>query len=287
MEKKNKKSRLWVNILGIPLLISCIYFGDTSIHLGKDFYLPTFSLFIYIVMFLSMVEWLNLLDIKSYSLRAINLLAIFFIFYCLAFASIDFHSPYWLGLLFVIIVHGLIISIFHILVLTKNSLLQISSSIFGVLWIGLFIGSMIVVRHLEAGFQLTLMMFLSVWICDTFAFIFGSRYGEKKIIPRVSPNKTWLGSICGFIGSFIVPLIFHSYYPIEGFLLFDYLLCGFIFGLFGQLGDLFESLLKREVKIKDTSNILHGHGGVLDRFDSLSFASPVLLIFLIIKYYIS
>jgi len=110
---------------------------------------------------------------------------------------------------------------------------------------------------------------------------------EKKIIPRVSPNKTWLGSICGFIGSFIVPLIFHSYYPIEGFLLFDYLLCGFIFGLFGQLGDLFESLLKREVNIKDTSNILHGHGGVLDRFDSLSFASPVLLIFLIIKYYIS
>ena len=277
MKNKNKKSRLWVNVLGIPLLLSCIYYGDTGIPLGKHYFLPLFSLFIYIVMFLSMSEWLNLVDIKSLRLRAINLLSIFFIFYYLFIG-------YWVGLLLVIMTHGLIISIFHILVLTEKPLLQVSSSIFGVLWIGLFLGSMIIVRHFSL--ELTLMMFLSVWICDTFAFIFGSRYGEKKIIPRVSPKKTWLGSICGFIGSFIVPLMFHSYYPIEGFLLFDYLICGFIFGLFGQLGDLFESLLKRQANIKDTSNILHGHGGILDRFDSLSFASPTLLIFLIIRGYL-
>ena len=139
---------------------------------------------------------------------------------------------------------------------------------------------MITIRHFDIGFELTLMMFLSVWICDTFAFIFGSKYGKKKMIPRVSPNKSWLGSICGFSGSFIVPLIFYFCCPIEGFFIFDYLICGLIFGLFGQLGDLFESLLKREANIKDTSNILHGHGGVLDRFDSLSFASPALFIFL-------
>ena len=133
--------------------------------------------------------------------------------------------------------------------------------------------------NFEQGFELTLMMFLSIWVCDTFAFIFGGKYGKKKLSP-LSPNKTWLGSICGFFGSLFIPIVFYLYSPISTFIIYDYLICGLIFGIFGQIGDLFESALKREANIKDTSNILHGHGGILDRFDSLSFASPVLFIFL-------
>ena len=133
MEKNNKKSRLWVNVLGIPLLLSCIYFGDTGVSLGDYYSLPLFSVFIYIVMFLSMIEWLDLAGIQSLRLRAINLVSVFFIFYCLFLG-------YWMGLLFIIIIHGLIISIFNILVLSEKPLLIISSSIFGMLWIGLFIG---------------------------------------------------------------------------------------------------------------------------------------------------
>ena len=71
MEKKNKKSRLWVNVLGIPLLLSCIYFGDTEIVFRHSEF-PLFSLFIYIVMHLSMIEWLDLIGVKSLNLRAIN-----------------------------------------------------------------------------------------------------------------------------------------------------------------------------------------------------------------------
>ena len=273
MEKKNKKSRLWVNVLGIPLLLACIYYGDSSIPLVKNVSLPLFSLFIYIVMFLSMIEWLDLIDIKSLRLRAINLLSIFFIYYYLFFHQ-------WLGLLFVIMIHGLIISIFHILVVTEKPLLQISSSIFGVLWVGLFLGSMIIVRHFSL--ELTLMMFLSVWICDTFAFFFGSKFGKKKILPLVSPNKSWVGSISGMVGSIIFMCILHSCNIYEGWItIYQAIIFGFIFGGLSQFGDFSESVIKREFGLKDTSNILQGHGGILDRFDSLAIASPLALLYIV------
>ena len=272
MEINKKTSRLWVNVIGIPILLSCIYFGDTEIF-------PLYSFFIYTVMFFSMIEWLDLLKIKSIRLRLVNLITISLIFYFLLFTDM-------VAILTVIMAYSLIISIFHTLVLTDKPLLQISSSVFGVLWIGVFIGSMVMIRQLDIGFELTLMMFLSVWTCDTFAFIFGSKFGQKKILPRVSPNKTFLGSVFGFLGSFLIPIIFLFASPVNGFEIIDYFICGFIFGIFSQLGDLFESLLKREANIKDTSNILHGHGGVLDRFDSLSFVSPAIVIFLILKDYL-
>ena len=88
------------------------------------------------------------------------------------------------------------------------------------------------------------MMFLSIWLCDTFEFVFGSTYGVKKLIPLVSPNKTWFGSICGLLSSFIVPLIFYLYYPIVNINFSDYMIFGLIFGVLGQLGDLSISLLK-------------------------------------------
>ena len=146
------------------------------------------------------------------------------------------------------------------------------------------IGSIILIRNSDNGLSYTLMMFLSIWLCDTFAFVFGSAYGVKKLIPLVSPNKTWFGSICGLLSSFIVPLIFYLYYPIVNINFSDYMIFGLIFGVLGQLGDLSISLLKREAGIKDTSNILQGHGGVLDRFDSLSLAAPFMYGFLYFKY---
>ena len=271
MSKELKNSRTLINIIGIPLILLCLFFGNKGISL-----VPLFSVFIYIVMMLGMYEWLNLSNIKCNLIKIINFIfisAIFFIFHL----SISVNY-----LMFLIIFHVLLIAITEIIKSSDSPLKNISSSVLGLIWIGIFIGTLIPIRNIAVdGFKITLMMFLSVWICDTFAFIAGSRFGNKKLIPKISPNKTWVGAIAGFIGSFIIPVIFYLYYPLSGLdRFYEYLIFGFIFGLFGQLGDLAESALKREAGIKDTSNILHGHGGILDRFDSLGFVAPILFVLL-------
>ena len=271
MSKELKNSRTLINIIGIPLILLCLFFGNKGISL-----VPLFSVFIYIVMMLGMYEWLNLSNIKCNLIKIINFIfisAIFFIFHL----SISVNY-----LMFLIIFHVLLIAITEIIKSSDSPLKNISSSVLGLIWIGIFIGTLIPIRNIAVdGFKITLMMFLSVWICDTFAFITGSRFGKKKLIPKISPNKTWVGAIAGFIGSFIIPVIFYLYYPLSGLdRFYEYLIFGFIFGLFGQLGDLAESALKREAGIKDTSNILHGHGGILDRFDSLGFVAPILFVLL-------
>ena len=99
-------------------------------------------------------------------------------------------------------------------------------------------------------------------------------------MPEVSPKKTWVGTIAGLISSLVLLTGLHHYGYFNGLIeLKDAVVIALIAGGFGQLGDFAESLLKREAGLKDTSNILRGHGGVLDRFDSLSFAAPLTLLY--------
>jgi len=153
--------------------------------------------------------------------------------------------------------------------------------VFSFVWLGLMLGSLSSLRNLpDIGFKITIALFLSVWICDTSAFFFGKKFGEKKILPDVSPNKTWVGTIAGFMSSIIFMFILDQYDFFSGMVsTADVIVIGIISGGFGQLGDWAESLLKREAGIKDTSNFLRGHGGILDRFDSLTFAAPLTLIY--------
>ena len=267
----SNKSRVLVNVVGIPSILSIIYFGNDIINF------PLFSLFILIVTMLSVYEWNNLVDTKNTGIKILNFISVLLIIYSLHMnCSYDY-------ILLIILIHTFLSVIFEIFKSYSNPLGDISTSILGVIWVGVFIGSLIFIRNLPDGIVLTLMMILSIWICDTFAFVFGSSYGTKKMAPSISPNKTWLGTFFGFLGSFILPFLIYFYYPIEGFVILDYMIFAFIFGVIGQIGDLSISILKRQANIKDTSNILKGHGGVLDRFDSLSFASPMFCIILHIR----
>ncbi len=120
----------------------------------------------------------------------------------------------------------------------------------------------------------------TIWICDSTAFFVGTKFGKHKLFPRVSPNKSWEGAVSGFAASILSMILFH-------FLILDFIsminsiVVGIIIGTLGQLGDLIESLLKRDSGVKDSSNIIPGHGGVFDRFDSLFFASPFIYFYLI------
>lgn len=113
-----------------------------------------------------------------------------------------------------------------------------------------------------------------VWGCDTFAFAIGSLLGRHKLMPRVSPSKSWEGAIAGLLASVGLAILCGRWVP--DLSLGARVIAGLLVGVFAQLGDLGESLMKREAQTKDSGKLLPGHGGILDRIDSLILAVPVL-----------
>jgi phosphatidate cytidylyltransferase len=131
------------------------------------------------------------------------------------------------------------------------------------------------------GFWFIVSIFAGIWGCDTGAYFIGKAIGKNKLLARVSPNKTWEGAIGGaFIGLAAFALIVGNVLP--GFPTEHAIAIGAILVIGGQYGDLFESLLKRDAGVKDSSNLLPGHGGVLDRLDSLIFVLPLIFAYLLV-----
>ncbi len=127
-------------------------------------------------------------------------------------------------------------------------------------------------------FNYILFIFILIWTCDTMAYFGGKFFGKHKL-SEISPKKTWEGSITGFIFTVITSYLFY-FFSDGKITLTDSIVIGFIIGVFSQIGDLFESLFKRKLDVKDSSHIIPGHGGVLDRFDSLIFVAPLLFLYL-------
>jgi len=144
--------------------------------------------------------------------------------------------------------------------------------------------SLILIRNgsvvlLEQAAGWVTFLFAAIWIIDTAAYYFGWQWGKTKLSPAISPNKTVVGFIGGFIGGILTAGIFNFVFLAEvGFV--KLVVPSLVVAFFGQLGDLVESVFKREMGVKDSSNLIPGHGGILDRFDSLVFAAPALLIYL-------
>ncbi len=121
---------------------------------------------------------------------------------------------------------------------------------------------------------------ISTWVCDSFALFGGSRFGKHKLAPRVSPHKTWEGSLCGAASAVVVGVILCFLPWYKGVAWWVVILAALVSSSFGQIGDLAESLFKRMIGVKDSSNLIPGHGGVLDRVDSLLFSIPTAYFFL-------
>jgi phosphatidate cytidylyltransferase len=153
-----------------------------------------------------------------------------------------------------------------------------SGTAFGVLSVALPATAMCYLRHVSP--RAVLLLFVLVWGCDSFAYYTGRSFGRHKLAPRVSPNKTWEGTIGGLAGGILIGAaagtwwVFPELGPLRG------VLVGALATSAGQLGDLVESLWKRGAGVKDSGNFLPGHGGFYDRVDSLLFAAPVLVVFI-------
>ncbi|WP_427910597.1 phosphatidate cytidylyltransferase [Pediococcus parvulus] len=128
------------------------------------------------------------------------------------------------------------------------------------------------------GLSMLLYILFVIWSTDSGAYMIGKRFGKNKLAPHISPNKTWEGSIGGTVVATIIGSVFLIFYPTQyNFILM--VLLTLIFSITGQFGDLVESALKRYFSVKDAGNILPGHGGILDRFDSMLLVLPIIHLF--------
>jgi len=165
----------------------------------------------------------------------------------------------------------------------SQSLAHIAVTVFGIMYVGWLGSHLVMLRQLPAslgmddamGARLVFFAALVTWANDTGAFLFGVALGRHKLIPRISPKKTVEGAIggllaAGFVGWLCAKGVAPFLTPLAA------TACGVFTGLMAQLGDLVESMIKRDAGIKDSAELIPGHGGILDRFDSLLFTVPVL-----------
>ena len=147
---------------------------------------------------------------------------------------------------------------------------RMAVTVLGYLYIGLGFSAVLLMRQLDVGAAALLTVVFGTWAGDTMAYFTGRFFGSTPMAPVLSPKKTWEGFAGGAISTVLLVVFIGLYTPLGPA---DSLILGAVIAVAGPLGDLFESLVKRDVQIKDSGRGIPGHGGVLDRFDALIFAS--------------
>lgn len=155
---------------------------------------------------------------------------------------------------------------------------DVALQILGLFYVPLLLSHLVALRLLPHGTNWIFLLLIIVMSGDTFAYYVGSSIGKHKLYPQVSPNKSIEGMLGGLVGSFIGAFLANATFFPE-LTLTGACVTAVSVGLLGQLGDLFESLLKRSFAVKDSGSIFPGHGGMLDRLDSILFAAPTLYIY--------
>jgi len=171
---------------------------------------------------------------------------------------------------------------------SKQTLVNASSTLLGVLYIGWLGAHVVALRELPwslglpyaEGMGFALLPFFLAWTCDTAAYLVGRAWGRHQLAPGVSPQKSVEGALGGLLAAIAAGALARAWFA--PFLSWGAALAlGALVGVFAQLGDLVESLLKRDAETKESSSLIPGHGGVLDRFDSILFAAPLVYYFLV------
>ena len=268
----NTAKRVLVSIIAIPLILAACYFGDIY-----------FFIFILLIALTSYYEFTMLAKRKGVSANIwIGLLAVFFLLlnrFNFLFETYSF---------FLILVA--VLTLVELFRNKESAIFNVGATLLGIFYIGLFAGSLIGIREYYPhtgdmyfrGGYIIISMFAAIWICDSAAFFGGTSLGKHKLFPRVSPKKSWEGAIFGFIFAILSMIL--AKLLIVKFLSWETVIAfGIIIGIFGQIGDLIESLFKRDAGVKDSSNLIPGHGGIFDRFDSLLYTAPLILLYL--KYF--
>ncbi len=169
----------------------------------------------------------------------------------------------------------------------KNPFTNVSITLFGAIYVGLPFGLLsylvfcpVFGDNYNPAFLLA--YFTMIWANDSGAYIIGSLIGKHKLFERISPKKTWEGFLGGIFFTLVAAFIISTI--LSQIVLIHWLAVGLITSVFGTFGDLIESQLKRSVAIKDSGKIMPGHGGILDRFDSIMLSAPIIFVYLMLFY---
>jgi len=263
---KTLLTRISIALLGIPIVLGLLYLG--GIYL---------TIFLILVSTLALRELFDLLSNKGLPPNRYTTIIsgiILLLAASLNAGIIKYVVPLIIIMLLLTILMGNV----------KDSVKALSASIFSTVYIPLNLCFIVLLRQIpEIGFQLTILTFITVWACDTCAYFFGSWLGRKPLAPKISPNKSVVGAIAGFAGSILTVFLLSIFKIVPDNLnLLQGLGFGLVIGIFTQIGDLIESVIKRDMEVKDSGSILLGHGGVLDRFDSIILVAPVVYLYSIL-----
>lgn len=252
-------SRVLTAIIGVPILLVCCYFGGWLLILACG-----------LLAAIGVVELGRLFEDRGFSVcKPLDMLAALAL---VAGAGLLRWAvwPAAIALLLVAVAYAIYAQ------RGDAPLAQGLAQALGVVYIGSGFGALLALRLGYPSWVLILLAFLNVWITDITAYEIGRRYGKSKLAPSVSPNKTWEGALAGLLVS---TLFCGIYMAIVLHIRLDRsITLAALFSVVAQLGDLLESALKRWAGVKDSGYLFPGHGGVLDRFDSLLLSAPVILL---------
>lgn len=179
----------------------------------------------------------------------------------------------WPRLIDAVLIFGFIAVLIYALYVKEEPLKFVLATVFPALYLGTVMGQAVVLRNIDGGFWWVLLAFMVAWGADTFAYFVGVTLGKHKIWPRLSPKKTWEGTIAGWLGGMLLSVLVVYFSPLTA-PVWAAALIGFVGGILAFFGDLSISMIKRQTGVKDSGYFFPGHGGMLDRLDSMLFVFP-------------
>ena len=265
------KKRVITVLCGLPLLVIAVWFDKP---------LPWFTIFVAIWGLLAVFEFYRLVAVSQVlSLTSFGLLWTL-LFILSPHFDYDFAIP-------VLLTSAIVLSLVWLVLRPQKEGAFIGWvwTIAGILYVGWLLSYLVALRQIEpdnAGRNWVFFALFTTFGSDTLAFFIGRALGRHRLAPSISPNKSWEGAIGGVIGAIIVSLLFTLQTPLSLPLSYGQaVILGLLVSVFGQFGDLAESLLKRNLDVKESGKMIPGHGGFLDRMDSVVFAGIVVYLYYI------
>jgi phosphatidate cytidylyltransferase len=258
---KIEKKKVWMALLMIPPIVVLIALGPPVI----------LHLMVFLATFFGLREYYHLVLPNSKGIESAVGIGLGLIL------SIIISSGEMKGILLFFVIVLLILSLLFMITSKdlSSTISKMGMALFGILFIGFLLAYVSLIRNMTHGKLWVLFLIITVWAGDISALLSGSFFGRHKLYPKISPKKTFEGLIGAILGSIILALVFALLF-IPNLQKGSCILLAISLGIFGQLGDFTESMLKRSAQVKDSGTLIPGHGGMLDRLDSFLFSAPFL-----------